>query len=109
MNFSNLMELVSLVGVPAAILALVFFFVWRLGRWIGPRADQVIRNHVEFLRHSEENQKQQTATLSSQAELIGKTVRALAEFTDAAECAIDSESDEAKGYLERAREELRPG
>tara|TARA_R100000808_G_scaffold6661_1_gene19611 strand:+ start:183 stop:512 length:330 start_codon:yes stop_codon:yes gene_type:complete len=109
MTFDQAQQFVSLVGVPASILALVFFFFWRFGRWLGPRADGVIKNHVDFLKCSQENQTRQTETLARQSELIGKTVRALAEFTDAAESAIDLETDEAKAFLEKAREELRPG
>jgi len=108
MNFENVQALISLVGVPAAILALLFFFFWKFARWLGPRADHIIKNHVDFLSHSEENQNKQTETLAQQSELIGKTVRALAEFTDAAESALDLETDEAKVFLEKARDELKP-
>jgi hypothetical protein len=109
MTFDQVQQFVSVVGVPAAILALLFFFLWRIGRWLGPRADRIIQNHVDFLTHSEDNQTKQTATLAQQSELIGKTVRALAEFTDAAESALDRETDEAKVFLEKARDELKPG
>ncbi len=109
MTFDQVQQFVSVVGVPAAILALLFFFLWRIGRWLGPRADRIIQNHVDFLTHSEDNQTKQTATLAQQSELIGKTVRALAEFTDAAESALDRETDEAKVFPEKARDELKPG
>ena len=108
MTFEQAQQFVSLVGVPAAILALIFFFAWRFGRWLGPRADRIIQNHIDFLNHSEENQTKQTSTLSQQTELIGKTVRALAEFADAADSALDKDLDEAKTFIERGRDELKP-
>ena len=108
MTFDQAQQFVSLVGVPAAILALLFFFLWRFGRWLGPRCDRIIQNHVDFLSHSEENQTKQTTTLAQQSEMIGKTVRALAEFADAGESALDKDNDEAKIFIEKGRDELKP-
>jgi len=108
MNIADWKDLIALVGVPAAVLGVVFYIIFRFGRWLGPRAEQVVTGHIEFLKISQENQTQQTTTLAQQGELLGKTVRALSHCVDAADHALDNEQDETKQLLEKAREELTP-
>ena len=108
MTIDQIQDLVSTLGIPTAILLAMIWIVLRLGRWIGPRAARIVEHHIDFLLATQEHQAKQTETLSQQSEMIGTTCRALSHFADAADGALDSNIEETKNSIERAREELDP-
>ena len=44
------MSLIDRFGIPVAVLFALVYAIWRVARWLAPRADKALDGHMEFLR-----------------------------------------------------------
>src|SRR5688572_15269814 len=44
------MSLIDRFGIPMAVLFALVLAIWRVARWLAPRADKALDGHMEFLR-----------------------------------------------------------
>lgn len=63
-------ELINSVGFPAALVLILLLFLWRACRYFAPLGRQVVKEHLEFVRHTMEHQEHQTESLSKQTQMI---------------------------------------
>ena len=68
-------DIASRLGVPVAILALIFLFLVRTAKWFRPRADQLIDSHLSLLENMKRNGDTNTTNLAG----LSRDVRELAE------------------------------
>ncbi len=42
-------QLAERLGVPVAFLVVIAVAIWRIAKWIAPRADELMRRHFAFM------------------------------------------------------------
>lgn len=49
MDVEDIKPWIELFGTPAGITAVLGFALWRLGKWLQPKADRIFNRHIEFI------------------------------------------------------------
>lgn len=75
------LSLVDRFGVPVAVLCALGYAIWRVARWLAPRADKALDGHMEFLRVNTDinrglldTQKSLERTIDSHHQVINEKV-----------------------------------
>ena len=56
---------IQTLATPVGLPAIMLFFLWRVARWLRPRADQVIDGHLSLLMSAKTCQEKNTECLES--------------------------------------------
>ena len=102
-------ELISTVGFPAAIVIVLVFALFRVGRWAAPLGSRIVSEHVIFLDATKQQARRTADTLEKQTELLSnlqRTNKGLIHLADAAENALADNPDAARQELAKMRKQL---
>ena len=108
-DVQSIIELITAVGFPAAVVLVLLLFLWRAGRWAAPLGRQVVSEQLEFLKVTKENQTRQTDLIELMSETENSHSRALLHLSEAAEAALDGEKDQARAAVQHMRKSIEQG
>ena len=102
----DVIDFVSQLGLPVALVIIVIVAIYKLARYIAPLGRKVVQQHVIFLDATKMQQKRTVDAIEKQTDLLSgltRTNKSLVHLADAAEKAIENEPAEAKRCLDRMR------
>jgi len=106
----NAINLVNNLGFPVALVLVLVFILYRVGRWAGPLGQKVVEHHIIFLDATNANGKRTAEAMEKQTALmheIKTTSTALVHLANAGDDAIEGRNDSAHNQLDKMRDELR--
>ena len=106
----NVINLINNVGFPVALVVVLLFILYRVGRWAGPLAHKVVENHIIFLDATKAHGKRTSEAMEKQTALLHEiktTSSALIHLANAGDDALDGRTDSAHKQLDKMRDQLR--
>jgi hypothetical protein len=102
--------LINSVGFPIALVLMILFILYRVGRWAGPLGQKVVENHIIFLDATKAHGKRTAEAMEKQTDLMTElktTNSALVYLANAGDDALDGKTGDARNELDKMRDELR--
>lgn len=69
----NIIPIVESLGLPATIIAVLIFAIYKTARWLAPKFESLFSAHVGLVTDLQEQTRQQTDISKRTLELVGKT------------------------------------
>lgn len=105
----ELVDLVSNLGLPVALILILVVAGWRAASAAAPLCRRVVEEHLSALEESQQQQARIVAAIEQQTTLLEKlaaTNRSLAHLGEAAQRALDDDREASHQALSRMRDSL---